>query len=119
MSTVDQLPSAVGEPSDESTPHQTLAEHPVQNALVSAAMIERAKTVIVVAQRVDDDRAAQMLAEAAVEAGVPVPVVADQVMTALQSDAEETIAQSTLVRALGAIRPSGTPPGAGTQSAGS
>ncbi|MGI5187195.1 hypothetical protein ACQEVI_03520 [Promicromonospora sp. CA-289599] len=104
MSADSQFRTSEGSASDEEAPRHRRCEHPTEHALVGATMIERAKTVIVVARRVDDDHAAQMLSDAAVEAGVPVPVVADQVMTVLQS-AAETITQSTLTRALGVVSP--------------
>jgi len=76
-----------------------------QSAIVGQAMIERAKSVIVVARRVDEDQAAQILFDAACQANIPLRVAADQVMTALQSDVKEVIVQDTLVRALGAVHP--------------
>lgn len=77
----------------------------VSPALLGETMIERAKTVVVVAQRVDEDRAAQILLDAASKADIPVRLAADQVMTALEADdLHEGITQDTLVHALGCVR---------------
>ncbi|MGI5191358.1 ANTAR domain-containing protein [Promicromonospora sp. CA-289599] len=76
-------------------------------ALLGEAMIERAKTVVVVASRVDEDQAAQILLDAADRARIPVRIAADQVMTALQDgdDLRGGITQDMLVQALGCVRP--------------
>jgi hypothetical protein len=76
------------------------------SAVVGEAMIERAKSVVVVAQRVDEDEAGQILLDAAYKAHIPVRLAADQVMTALQADeCPDGITQDTLMRALAAVRP--------------
>lgn len=80
------------------------------SALVGQAMVERAKSVIVVAERVGEDEATQILLHAASDANIPVRMVADQVMTAVRTDADEggmqnTSVRDTLVRALGVVRP--------------
>ncbi|MDR7380733.1 ANTAR domain-containing protein [Promicromonospora iranensis] len=81
-------------------------DEPVSPALVGEAMIERAKSVVVVARRCDEDQAAQILLDAADKARIPVRVAADQVMTALQDDvAHDGITQDTLTHALGCVRP--------------
>ena len=81
-------------------------EAPALPAVVGEAMIERAKSVVVVAQRVDEDQAAEILLDAAREVGIPVRLAAYQVMTALQADVgHEGITHDTLVRALYAVRP--------------
>lgn len=54
--------------------------------LVGQVMIERAKSVVVVSLRVDEETATQMLVDAADSAGIPVRVVADKIVTALQED---------------------------------
>jgi hypothetical protein len=78
----------------------------VSPALVGEAMIERAKSFVVVAKRVDDDEAAQILLDAADKANVPVRVAADQVMTALeQDDVRDGITPDMLVHALDCVRP--------------
>ena len=78
----------------------------VSPALVGEAMIERAKSFVVVAKRVDDDEAAQILLDAADKANVPVRVAADQVMTALEhDDVRDGITPDMLVHALGCVRP--------------
>jgi len=75
-------------------------------SVVGEAMIERAKSVVVVAQRVDDDEAAEILLDAARRAEIPVRLAADQVMSALETEVEdEGITQETLARALAAVRP--------------
>jgi hypothetical protein len=80
---------------------------PVSPALLGEAMIERAKTVVIVARRVDEDQAAQILLEAADKAHIPVRVAADQVMTALEEGVEPSggITQDMLVQALDCVRP--------------
>lgn len=82
-------------------------DEPVSPALLGEAMIERAKTVVIVARRVDEDQAAQILLDAADKAHIPVRVAADQVMTALQDgdDPHGGITQDMLVQALGCVRP--------------
>lgn len=95
-------------------PYPGQAELERDRALIDQAMVERAKTVIVVAVRVDDDEAAQILLDAADQAAIPVHVAAGQVMTALQTGAEEgdrqeTPMRDTLLRALGAVRPVSAP----------
>ncbi|WP_369372179.1 ANTAR domain-containing protein [Promicromonospora sp. Populi] len=91
--------------------NQGQSERTVSPVLVGETMIERAKSVIVVARRVDDDQAAQVLLDAACEAHIPVRVMADQVMAALRFDANlqthavEDVVQDTLAHALGTIRP--------------
>lgn len=77
----------------------------VSPALLGEAMIERAKTVVVVARRCDEDQAAQILLDAASKAHISVRVAADQVMCALQADGHEGITQDMLTRALGCVRP--------------
>lgn len=78
----------------------------VSSAVVGEAMIERAKSVVVVAQRVDEDEAGQILLDAAYKARIPVRMAADQVMTALEADeCRDGITHDTLVRALGAVHP--------------
>ncbi|PUB31936.1 hypothetical protein C8K30_101455 [Promicromonospora sp. AC04] len=86
------------------------ADHTVDRAFIGEAMIERAKSVIVVARRVDDDQAAQILLDAACTANISVRLAADQVMTALQADREEGCTHAALMRALGAVRPDDRPP---------
>ena len=83
---------------------------PLQAAaeLTSQTMVERAKSVIIVAERVDDAEAAQILTDAADRAGVPVSTAAIQVMATLQVDAAEGVVQDasvhrTVVRALGVV----------------
>lgn len=82
-------------------------DEPVSPALLGEAMIERAKTVVVVARRVDEDQAAQILLDAADKAHIPVRVAADQVMTALEEgvDPHGGITQDMLVQALDCVRP--------------
>jgi hypothetical protein len=78
----------------------------VSPALVGEAMIERAKSFVVVAKRVDDDEAAQILLDAADKANVPVRVAADQVMTALEhDDVRDGITPDMLLHALDCVRP--------------
>ncbi|MEU4388340.1 ANTAR domain-containing protein [Promicromonospora sp. NPDC023805] len=78
----------------------------VSPALVGEAMIERAKSFVVVAKRVDDDEAAQILLDAAEQANVPMRVAADQVMTALErDDVRDGITPDMLVHALDSVRP--------------
>ena len=78
----------------------------VSPALVGEAMIERAKSFVVVAKRVDDDEAAQILLDAADKANVPMRVAADQVMTALEhGDVCDGITPDMLVHALDCVRP--------------
>lgn len=75
-------------------------------AVVGEAMIERAKSVVAVAQRVDDDEAEQILLEAASKADIPVRLAADQVMTALEAQvSQEGITHDALERAVAAVRP--------------
>lgn len=62
-------------------------------------------SVIVVALRVDEDQAAQILLDAASQANIPVRLAAGQVMSALQAASEDGRLQDTLVRALGAVHP--------------
>ena len=77
----------------------------VSPALLGETLIERAKTVVVVAQRVDEDQAAQILLNAASEAHIPVRLAADQVMSALETaDGHEGITQDMLVHAIGCVR---------------
>lgn len=84
----------------------------VSPALLGETMIERAKTVVIVARRVDEDQAAQILLDAADKARIPVRVAADQVMAALQDgDGRGGITQDTLVQALGCVRPVERDPG--------
>lgn len=82
-------------------------DEPVSPALLGEAMIERAKTVVIVARRVDEDQAAQILLDAADKAHIPVRVAADQVMTALEEgvDPRGGITQDMLVHALDCVRP--------------
>ncbi len=88
-------------------------DEPVSPALLGEAMIERAKTVVIVARRVDEDQAAQILLDAADKAHIPVRVAADQVMTALQDgdDLHGGITQDMLVQALDCVRPVERDPG--------
>lgn len=82
------------------------ADEAVSPALLGETMIERAKTVVVVARRVDEDQAAQILLDAASQAHIPVRLAADQVMSALQADDEHAgITQDMLTHALGSVRP--------------
>lgn len=74
------------------------------------ALIERAKSVVVVARRVDEDEADRILLDAAVEAGISVRLAADQIMSALQAGRGGDITQDTLVHALEAVHPT-TPHG--------
>lgn len=90
--------SSVGDDADH-------GQRTVSRALVGQAMIERAISVIVVARRVDEDQAAQILLGAASQADISVRLAADQVMSALQADTQDGIVQDTLVRALGAVHP--------------
>ena len=92
--------SSVGD--DLGTDH---SQRTVSPALVGQAMTERAMSVIVVARRVDEDHAAQILLDAACQANIPVRLAAGQVMSALQADSEDGSVQDTLVRALGAVHP--------------
>lgn len=80
-------------------------QHTVSPTLVGEAMVERAVSVIVVAWRVDEGQAAQILLGAAREAGIPVHLAAGQVMTALQAETGEGFVQDALTRALGAACP--------------
>jgi hypothetical protein len=77
----------------------------VSPALLGETMIERAKTVVVVARRVDEDQAAQILLDAASKAHIPVRLAADQVMCALEADDHVGITQEVLAHALGSVRP--------------
>ncbi|MFD6445254.1 ANTAR domain-containing protein [Promicromonospora sp. NPDC060204] len=73
---------------------------------VGQVMIERAKSVVVVARRVDEETAAQILADAADDAGIPVRLAADQIVTALQApDNREEITQDILAHAVEATHP--------------
>lgn len=95
-------------------PDRGLAEPVAGRTLVGQAMVERAKTVIVVAERVDDEEAGQILLDAASQAAIPVRVAADQVMMALQADVEkggiqDITMRDTLLRALGSVRPVAPP----------
>lgn len=94
-------------------------DEPVSPALLGEAMIERAKTVVVVARRVDEDEAAQILLDAADKAHIPVRVAADQVMTALEEgvDPHGGITQDMLVQALDCVRPVERDPSGGQVSA--
>lgn len=95
MSHVDQ-PQNAGDRSDTTVPR----------AVIGQAMIERAKSVVVVAQRVGEDEAAQILLAAACKADIPVRLAADQVMAALQADeCRDGITHEALMRALAAVRP--------------
>jgi hypothetical protein len=87
----------------------------VSPALMSETLIERAKTVVIVARRVDEDQAAQILLDAADKAHIPVSVAADQVMSALLQDGDDQggITQDTLVQAIGCVRPLERDPGSG------
>ncbi|MBO0609271.1 hypothetical protein [Myceligenerans salitolerans] len=76
--------------------------------LVGEAMIERAKSVIVVARRVEEDQAAQLLLDAADEAGIPVYLAADQVMTALEKSVDVDVMEDALAGALEAVGPAET-----------
>ncbi|MFI2363623.1 ANTAR domain-containing protein [Promicromonospora sp. NPDC019610] len=79
--------------------------------LVGQVMIERAKSVVVVARRVDEETAAQILADAADDAGIPVRLAADQIVTALQApDNREGITQDALAHAVEATHPVGPTP---------
>lgn len=93
-------------------------DEPVSPALLGEAMIERAKTVVIVARRVDEDQAAQILLDAADKAHIPVRVAADQVMTALQDgdDLHGGITQAMLVQALDCVRPVERDPGSDESS---
>jgi hypothetical protein len=83
----------------------------VSPALLGETLIERAKTVVVVAQRVDEDRAAQILLDAASRADIPVRLAADQVMSALEADDDhDGITQDTLMHALGCVHHVEQPP---------
>lgn len=89
---------------DSSSPSRV--DDVVSPALVGEAMIERAKSFVVVAKRVDDDEAAQILLDAADKANVPMRVAADQVMTALEhDDVRGGITPDMLVHALDCVRP--------------
>jgi hypothetical protein len=135
MPSVDQLRSAP-DPADDAarstwssaaggrlSPEHTQPSPAVSRVLVGEAMIERAKSVIVVARRVDEDEAGQILLDAARRADIPVRLAADQVMTALlRSPVEEGAVQDTLVRALETVCPVDQPeidkPSLATQPAG-
>ncbi|MFJ3404872.1 hypothetical protein [Promicromonospora sp. NPDC090134] len=124
MTSVQPLTGGLDKGADR-TPHSSVEgaglgadpgqpELATDRTLIGQAMIERAKTVIVVAVRVDDDEAAQILLDAANQAAIPVRVAAGQVMTALQtgteeSERQETPVRDTLLRALGAVRPVSAP----------
>ncbi|WP_419707453.1 ANTAR domain-containing protein [Promicromonospora sp. NFX87] len=96
---------------DPDTSSPSRVDDVVSPALVGEAMIERAKSFVVVAKRVDDDEAAQILLDAADKANVPVRVAADQVMTALeQDDVRDGITPDMLVHALDCVRPVETAP---------
>jgi hypothetical protein len=87
----------------------------VPRAVVGEAMIERAKSVVVVAQRVGEDEAAQILLAAACKADIPVRLAADQVMEALEADeCPNGITHDTLMRALAAVHPVHEPHPTGT-----
>lgn len=76
------------------------------SAVAGETMIERAKSVVVVAQRVDEDEAGQILFDAARKAHIPLRMAADQVMTALQADeCRDGLTHDTLMRALAAVHP--------------
>ncbi|GAB2482921.1 hypothetical protein GCM10027063_26290 [Promicromonospora xylanilytica] len=77
----------------------------VSPALLGETMIERAKTVVVVARRCDEDQAAQILLDAASKAHIPLRMAADQVMCALQADDQAGLTQDMLTHALGCVRP--------------
>jgi hypothetical protein len=86
---------------DQRPPDET-----VPTGLVGQVMIERAKSVVVVSLRVDEETATQMLVDAADSAGIPVPEVADQIVTALQQDGGEApITGDVLQRAVEAPQP--------------
>lgn len=105
MSTFIQPRSAfAGSVEGATGPDRDQPDTPVSPALLGETMVERAKTVIVVAQRVDEDQAAQILLDAASKADIPVRMAAGQVMTALEADADhEGITRDTLVHALGCV----------------
>jgi hypothetical protein len=87
----------------------------VPPAVVGQAMIERAKSVVVLAQRVGEDEAAEILLAAACKADIPVRLAADQVMEALEADeCRDGITHDTLMRALAAVRPVPQPHPTGT-----
>jgi hypothetical protein len=77
-------------------------------------MIERAKSVVVVAQRVGEDEAAQILLAAACKADIPLRLAADQVMEALEAECPNGITHDTLMRALAAVHPVHEPHPTGT-----
>lgn len=107
-------PGSDSERPDQTDPEQTdpdqvypdQVDEAVSSALLGEAMIERAKSVVVVARRCDEDQAAQILLDAADKAHIPVRVAADQVMTALVDDEHRGgITQDMLMHALGCVRP--------------
>lgn len=93
--------SLVDQPQDVSVDDGT-----AHSFIIGEAMIERAKSVVVVAQRVDEDEAGQILLDAAYKARITVRMAADQVMTALEADeCRDGITHDTLLRALSAVHP--------------
>ena len=93
--------SAVDQPQDARVDDGTAS-----SAVADEAMIERAKSVVVVAQRVDEDEAGQILFDAARKAHIPLRMAADQVMTALQAEeCRDGLTHDTLMRALAAVHP--------------
>ena len=104
MLSINQPRGAPADSADAAGPGPT--DGAVSPALLGEAMIERAKTVVVVARRVDEDQAAQILLDAASKAHIPVRLAADQVMSALQADDDHVgITQDMLTHALGCVRP--------------
>ena len=92
---------------DRATAEEGAADRTIDGALGGQVMIERAKSVVVVTRRVDEETAAQMLFDAAEQVGIPVRVAAHQIVTALHPQADddpEELTQGTLWQALDAVR---------------
>ncbi|MFI8524073.1 ANTAR domain-containing protein [Promicromonospora sukumoe] len=78
----------------------------VPTGLVGQVMIERAKSVVVVSRRVDEETATQMLVDAADDAGIPLRLAANRIVSALQTDHDDAdIMQDILEHAVEATHP--------------
>lgn len=99
----------------DATPSQKEAleresQRAVTRAFVSQAAVEQVKGVLMAVYGVDDGAAARLLADAALEAGVPVHETATQVMRALTSaGGVGPTAEATVAGALAAVRPVARP----------
>ncbi|MGW2093582.1 ANTAR domain-containing protein [Promicromonospora sukumoe] len=91
--------------SDE-RPGSDLSDQTVPAGLVGQVMIERAKSVVVVSRRVDEATATQILVDAADDAGIPVRLAANRIVTALQGGHDEAdLTRDVLEHAVEATHP--------------